>query len=114
MAVAVSKINMEGGVGKTIVASQLAHAATGLVLNEQSEYADNSEKQQAIKQVREVSNERGWRVFDYQIPYSRTYASAARLGTPLSQTPHARWDRIEGLRRLKNDILQAIGASAEG
>ena len=85
----------------------------GLVLNDQSEHADNPEKRKAISDVHEVSHERGWRVFDYQIPYSRSYAAAARLGTSLSLTPHARWDRIEGFRGLKDDILRAVGATAE-
>ena len=85
----------------------------GLVLNEQSEYAANSEKRRAVAQVRHVSSERGWRVFDYQIPYSRSYATAARMGTSLSRTPHAWWDRIAGFRRLKDDILKAVGVKAE-
>ena len=86
----------------------------GLVLNEQSEYADNSEKQLAIEEVYRVANDRGWRVFDYQIPYSRSYTQAARKGTPLSSTPHARWDRIAGFRSLKNHILKAVGLEKTG
>ena len=83
----------------------------GLVLNDQSEYADNAEKTRAIAEVRDVADEHGWQIFDYQIPYSRSYAKAARNGLPLSQTPDARWDRIEGFRRLKDDILAAVGIS---
>ena len=81
----------------------------GLVLNDQSEYADNAEKTRAIEEVRDMAGEHGWRIFDYQIPYSRSYANAARNGVPLSVTPHARWDRIHGFRRLKNDILTTVG-----
>lgn len=81
----------------------------GLVLNDQSEYADNAEKNISIREVRDVANEHGWRVFGYQIPYSRSYAKAARTGLPLSETPNAHWDRIDGFRRLKEDILAAIG-----
>ena len=81
----------------------------GIVLNDQSEYADNEEKTLAIKEVRNVADEHGWRIFDYQIPYSRSYAKAARCGLPLSQTSNVHWDRIEGFRRLKNDILAAVG-----
>ena len=85
----------------------------GLVLNEQSEYADNAEKKQAIAEVRQVARERSWRIFDYQIPYSRSYATAARLGTSLSRTPYAWWDRKDGLRRLTEDILRAVGADVK-
>ena len=81
----------------------------GLVLNDQSEYANNTEKTRAISEVRDVAGEHGWRIFDYQIPYSRSYAKAARNGLPLSQTTAARWDRIEGFKGLKDDILEAVG-----
>jgi len=81
----------------------------GLVLNDQSEYANNAEKNLAISEVRNVAGVHGWKIFDYQIPYSRSYAEAARKGLPLSQTPRARWDRKEGFRSLKNDILEAVG-----
>ena len=81
----------------------------GLVLNDQSEYASNAEKTRAIREVREVAGEHGWRIFDYQIPYSRSYAKAARNGLPLSMTSGARWDRILGFRSLKDDILAAVG-----
>ena len=82
----------------------------GLVLNEQSEYADNSEKEQAIADVRRVSSERGWRVFNYQIPYSRTYTRAARERTSLSRTRFARGDRVAGFSDLKEEILLTVGA----
>ena len=83
----------------------------GLVLNDQSEYADNAEKQRAIREVRDVAGEHNWRIFDYQIPYSRSYAKAARNGLPLSQTPSAHWDRVHGFRSLKDDILEAVGVT---
>ena len=83
----------------------------GLVLNDQSEYADNAEKKRAIREVRDVANEHDWQIFDYRIPYSRSYAKAARDGLPLSQTSSARWDRISGFRSLKDDILKAVGVT---
>ena len=82
----------------------------GLVINDQSEYADNSEKVASIKEIQHVAREQDWRIFGYQIPYSRSYAKAARNGLPLAQTPHARWDRATGFRSLKDDILSAVGA----
>ena len=81
----------------------------GIVLNEQSDYANNIEKSNAIDEVRDIAGEHGWRIFDYQIPYSRSCLRAARSGLPLSRTPHARSDRIDGFGRLKDDILAAVG-----
>ena len=83
----------------------------GLALNEQSEYASNWEKNRSIQEVRDVANEHGWRIFEYEIPYSRSYAKAARIGQPLSSTPYAQRDRIHGFRSLKDEILAAVGVS---
>lgn len=81
----------------------------GLVINDHSEYADNSEKAASLSEVREVASQHGWRIFDHQIPYSRSYAKAARKGLPLAHTPNAHWDRIAGFKSLKDDILSAVG-----
>ena len=86
----------------------------GLVLNDQSEYASNQEKNNAIIEVREVANEHEWRVFGYQIPYSRSYAKSARMAIPLSHTQYARWDRIEGFEGLKDEILNSLGVRESG
>ena len=83
----------------------------GLVINDQSEYADNREKGASIAEVQDVADQHGWRIFDYQIPYSRSYAKAARNGLPLARTKDARWDRIIGFRSLKDDILAAVGVT---
>ena len=83
----------------------------GLVINDQSEYADNSEKADSIAEVRDVAGRHGWRIFDYQIPYSRSYAKAARNGLRLARTPNAHWDRVAGFSSLKNDILSAVGVT---
>ena len=81
----------------------------GLVLNDQSEYAQSQEKEKAVREVREVANRHHWRIFDYRIPYSRSYATAARNAMPLSRTPYAGWDRVKGFSGLKNQILKAVG-----
>lgn len=80
----------------------------GLVVNEQSEYADNEEKQRSIQEIREAAGEHGWRMFGYRIPYSRSYPEAARRALPLSRTPNARWNRIGGFDELKNEIFEAL------
>ena len=83
----------------------------GLVINDQSEYADNSEKADSIAEVRDVAGRHGWRIFDYQIPYSRSYGKAARNGLPLARTPYAQSDRVAGFSGLKNDRLSAVGVT---
>lgn len=86
----------------------------GLVLNDQSEYSNNREKRNAISEVREVAKEHEWRIFDYRIPYSRSYATAAREAVPLSRTKYAWWDRITGFKGLKDQILDVTGVRESG
>ena len=186
MAVSVSLINMKGGVGKTTIASQLAHFAAGdglrvlaidldpqsnlshaimgarayvnhirgrrptvaqifddyipagtdgaprrLDINElilQNAVSDsggrvdlvpsrlelsrtlkNPTGTTAIREVRDLARAKKWHVFDYQIPYSRSYATASRGALSLSRTPYTWYDRIEGFSGLKDEMLAAVG-----
>lgn len=81
----------------------------GLVVNEQSEYADNNEKRRAIEEIDTTAQDYGWRIFAQKLPYSRTFAEAARQGLPLSMTPYARWDRVQMLNSLRDEIFSALG-----
>ena len=80
----------------------------GLVLNA-SEYASYGERETALKQIQGNAEEYGWHIFETQIPYSRSLPKAARIGSPLADTPHAKWDRVEALRSLVWEIGVAIG-----
>ena len=81
----------------------------GLILNDQSEYAHTQEKATAIREVRAIARKYKWHVFGYQVPYSRSYATASRRAIPLSRTPYVWWDRVEGFSGLKNEILTSVG-----
>ena len=83
----------------------------GLVVNEQSDYATYNEKTHAIREIRDLAGKHGWQIFDYQIPYSRSYPKAAREALPLSKTSGVQWDRIEGFRGIKDDILAVVGVA---
>lgn len=85
----------------------------GLILNHHSEYADNREKDASIAEIRAHAAERAWRVFHYEMPYSRSYAQASRDGKSLLNTRFARWNRVEGFRGLKEEILGVIGLREE-
>ena len=81
----------------------------GLAINQQSEYADNNEKRRATEEINTIAREHRWRIFQHQLPYSRTFAEAARRGLPLSRTPYARWDRVQALNSLRDEIFLALG-----
>lgn len=107
MAVSVSLINMKGGVGKTTIASQLAHFAADDGLRVLA--VDLDPQSNLSREVRAHAREYKWHVFDYQIPYSRSYATASRAALSLSITPYTWYDRIEGFSGLKDEILAAVG-----
>lgn len=81
----------------------------GLIVNEQSEYADNNEKRRATEEISAIAQEQGWHIFRHQLPYSRTFAKAARDGLPLSRTPYAHWDRVQAFNSLRDEIFSALG-----
>jgi chromosome partitioning protein len=80
----------------------------GLVLNI-SEYASYGEREKALQEIQQNAEEFGWRIFKTHVPYSRSLPKAARLGLPLADTPHAKWERIETLRELTWEIRYSIG-----
>lgn len=85
----------------------------GLVVNDQSDYTSDREKEESAVNIAAEAVERGWRVFDYRIPYSKSYPKAARDGTPLARTRYAHQSRIDGFLGLKDEILRAVGVDGE-
>lgn len=99
---------------KSVEAFRLTHAdheleIAGLVVNDQSDYTSDREKEESVVSIAAEAAERGWRVFDYRIPYSKSYPKAARDGTPLARTRYAHQSRIDGFLGLKDEVLRAIG-----
>lgn len=99
---------------RSIVDFKRAHAdheldIAGLILNDQSGYADSDEKGRSTEAITAYAKDRGWKVFQTRIPYSLSYARASRNRSPISHTSFARWDRIEGFLRLKDEILDSVG-----
>lgn len=80
----------------------------GIVVIRQSGYQVSREARDAIKEVRSLASKHGWHVFRRHMPYSVSYAKAARHGTSISRTPHARTDVVERFQRLKDEILEAV------
>ena len=80
----------------------------GLVFNH-GDYSSGPEKKQSIKEVREEADRHGWHIFKHQLAFSKSYPRAARAGTPISGTSHARWTVIGGFEILKDEIFMRLG-----
>ena len=85
----------------------------GIVFNHSSSYSDGPEGSTSIKEVQAEAKKNGWHVFQTHVRYSRSYAKAAREGTPIGSTSYARWGVSREFSRLVDEFFQAIGLTQE-
>ena len=85
----------------------------GLLVNDQSEYTNNQEKEQSRVNIAEEAEERGWNLFRYRMPYSRSFPRALRSNMPLASTRYARQTIVEKFHGFKDEFLRAVGLDGE-
>ena len=85
----------------------------GIVFNHSSSYSDGPEGSTSIKEVQAEAKKNGWPVFETHVRYSRSYAKAAREGTPIGSTIHVRWHVSGEFSRFVDEFFQAIGFTQE-
>ena len=85
----------------------------GIVFNHSSSYSDGPEGSRSIMEVQAEAKKNGWHVFETHVHYSRSYAKAAREGTPIGSTSYARWNVSREFSRFVDEFLQAIGLTQE-
>lgn len=81
----------------------------GIAVIRQSGYQVSREARDAMEEVQSLSRKHGWHMFRQHMPYSASYARAARQGTSISRTLYARTEVVERFQRLKDEILRAVG-----
>ncbi len=81
----------------------------GIVFNHSSSYSDGPEGSRSIKEVQTEAKKNGWPVFETHVRYSRSYAKAAREGTPIGSTSYARWVVSGEFSRFVDEFFKAIG-----
>jgi chromosome partitioning protein len=81
----------------------------GIVFNHSASYSDGPEGKQSIKEVQGEAKKNRWHVFDTHVRYSRSYAKAAREGTPIGSTSYARWDVSREFARFVDEFMAAVG-----
>jgi chromosome partitioning protein len=85
----------------------------GLVFNHSSAYSEGPEGRTSIREVQSEARKSGWHVFETRVRYSRSYAKAAREGTPIGRTSHARGYVASEFSEFVDEFLQAIGLAEE-
>ena len=81
---------------------------TGIVFNHLN--PDTSGETRASKdQVRALAARRRWRVFDAEVPYSRSFPKGAREGQPLFRTSYSRYTMAARVREFVSEFCRAVG-----
>jgi chromosome partitioning protein len=83
----------------------------GIVFNHSSSYSSGPEGERSIREVHSEAKKHGWHVFNTHVRYSRSYAKAAREGTPIAWTSYARWDVSKEFVGFVDEFFAAINLS---
>lgn len=81
----------------------------GIVFNHSSSYSEGPEGRRSVKEVQADAKKNGWRVFDTHVRYSASYPKAAREGTPIGNTSHARWEVTTEFANFVDEFLRSVG-----
>jgi chromosome partitioning protein len=84
----------------------------GIAFNHSSTYSAGPESTQAIREVELEARKQGWPIYETQIRYSGSYPKAARDGTPISKTKHARKTISVSFDTFFEEFLASVGISA--
>lgn len=85
----------------------------GIVFNHSSSYSEGPEGRKSIKEVTTEAKKNGWPLFETHVRYSRSYAKAAREGTPIGSTSYSRWYVASEFSRFMDEFFKAIGFAKE-
>jgi len=85
----------------------------GIVFNHSSSYSEGPEGEKSIKEVQAEARKNAWPVFETHVRYSRSYAKAAREGTPIGSTSNVRWNVSREFSRFVDEFFKAVGLQQE-
>jgi chromosome partitioning protein len=85
----------------------------GIVFNHSSAYSEGPEGRTSIREVQSEAAKNSWHVYDTRVRYSRSYAKAAREGTPIGRTSYARWYVASEFGEFVDEFLLSVGLAEE-
>jgi len=83
----------------------------GIVFNHSSTYSIGPEERQAIKEVKQIAQERGWHVYGTHVHYSASYPKSAREGAPIGRTSYVRYEVTEEFKQFETEFFDSIRLS---
>jgi chromosome partitioning protein len=78
----------------------------GIVFNATTAYSP--EEMLSKARVREMASERGWYVFNAEVPYSRSYPKGAREGQPIFRTSYSRGQQVARFNIFAQEFSKRI------
>ncbi|TQP48825.1 ParA family protein [Vibrio cholerae] len=79
----------------------------GVVYNATSDYAP--EEQHSKNEVAGLAKKHGWKVFETEITFSRSYPKGAREGQPIFKTSYARSSQAGKFKKFADEFGQRVG-----
>ncbi|MGH9430530.1 MAG: ParA family protein [Terriglobia bacterium] len=86
----------------------------GIVFNHSSSYSVGQEERTSIREVRTEAKKNGWPIFQTHVRYSKSYAKAAREGTPVGSTSYARGYVSVQFSEFVDEFFRAVALTQEG
>jgi len=81
----------------------------GIVFVHSSSYTTGPEARESVAEVMDFAKSKTWRVFQRHIPYSRSYAKAARESSFIGWTSHVRSNISANFNAFMGEFYTAIG-----
>lgn len=81
----------------------------GLAFNHSSSYSDGPETATSVREVTKEAAQHGWPIYRTHVYYSRSYAKAAREGTPIGSTSYVRGNVAAQFRQFSDEFFKSIG-----
>lgn len=85
----------------------------GVMFNHSASYSGGPEGLKSIREVQAEAKKNGWPVFETHVRYSKSYAKAAREGTPIGFTSYVRGNVSREFSRFVDEFLAAIKLTRE-
>jgi chromosome partitioning protein len=81
----------------------------GIVFNHSSSYSDGPETESSVNEVMAEAAKNKWHIYNTHVRYSRSYAKAAREGTPIGSTSYVRWNVPRQFSSFAQEFFASIG-----
>lgn len=81
----------------------------GVVFNHSSSNDGGPETRASVQEVQSEAAKHGWNIYETHVLHSRSYAKAAREGTPIGSTSYVRGNVAEQFARFSDEFFTSIG-----